>query len=1056
MMKHLYQVAMVCMFGLAAFSSNAQLANPWYHVETIVHNNGDYGEAGHDLSGYVTYRLYAQFANNDNYLTAIFASEVLPDCVQDADTSCSFNFPCGLFQHEFGDVFGFNEVCLYPAIIPTSEYDSFITIGQECSSQVTTDFIGYLGLCNDWQADFEGPNDANYFDGGTTFFWDEGAVFAAPSFSGYPTSLSAADPDNRVLIGQFTTCGDMDGCINIQYIDQNGNAQTALDLCFEAEFPCNNVIDITPDITLADCFGEDAVVELDQSDNGAVDYYLYSDADLLIDTYTGLPGLTITGIDPGSYYVAMQDEVGCRDTTEIFAITEPDELLFDAELLTDVLCFGQTSGSIEVTCSGGTPPLTVTGNNQQYNCGAIIQNLGCGSYTFTVTDDNGCQESETIQVSCPDEIEYSPAVTVIECYGDDNGSIVGDVTGGTGSLSVSWNLNNGFFEDFDGAAPLDISLTALDEGVYDVSIVDENGCLLSDSFEITEPDEYSAVATTTDATCFSFCDGTVTYEVTGGTAPFDFAGIEIGGGNVNLTALCAGDFEITITDDNNCEIIDTITIAEPTDILYTLTTIPVTCFGECDAEIQLTNVEGSFGNFTYQITPDAANCQAPCSGSEATYTDVCAGSYDIVITDEQGCIKEVNDIILDSPDPIEIVLIPENITCFGYDNGQVLVDVIGGTAPVTITPSDSLTPYVFTDLAPGLYSFTVTDANGCTDDGDVTIEQPPLLVASLIDTVDASCGGSCDGQVNYLPEGGTPPYEFNLLPTGAIGVADGNIGSLCAGDYQMVLLDLFNCFDTMEFTINEPDPLVIDVVLDAPTCTGMFDGSAEISLSGGTGELTFFIEPEEVDFLIIDSVTYTLSGLGEGEVYFELEDSIGCRLLDTLQIVPDIITDMVITMFSTPETCWNTNDGTATAAVQNGFPPISFQWDDPENQVTATASGLSPSQEYTVIVTDDIGCTLTESVFVDPTEGCFFIATAITPNGDGVNDTWILGGLEYYPQAQINVFNRWGQLVYNSTGYGAQWDGTYQGQLLPIADYYFTIDYAADKEVIMGTVTIKY
>lgn len=1055
MMKHFYQVVVVCMFSFSALSGIGQLANPWYHIETIVHNNGDYGEAGHDLSGYVTYRVYVQFANTNNYLTAIFASEYLPDCVQDADSVCTFNFPCGLFQHEFGDVFGFNEVCLYPAIIPTSEFDSYLTIGQECSSQPTSDFINYLGLCNAWQTDFEGPADANYFDG-TGMFWDEGAVFAAPSFSGYPTSLSAADPDGRVLIGQFTTCGDIDGCINIQYIDANDNAQTSLGLCFQASFPCNDVLDTTPQIALADCFGEDAQVQLDDSDNGNVEYYLYDDNNVLVESFPSQAGLNITGIDPGNYYIAMQDVVGCRDTTDIFTITEPDELIFDAELLTDVLCFGQTTGSIELTCSGGTPPLSIAGNNQQFNCGAVVNNLGCGSYEFTVTDDNGCEVSETINVSCPEEIEYSPVVTVIECFGYDNGSIAGSVSGGTGDLTITWNLNSAFYQEFDGPSVIDITIADLDEGTYDVSIVDENGCLLSDSFEITEPDEFSATATTTDASCFSFCDGNVTYEVVGGTTPYVFAGTEIGGGNVNLNALCAGEFAIVITDDNDCELHDTITIAEPTDIVFTLNTLPVTCFGECDAQILITDVSGSFGNFTYSLSPDAANCQAPCSGDEATYTEVCAGTYDVMITDEQGCEKEITDIILDSPDPIQIVLIPEDITCFGYDNGQVLVDVIGGTAPVTVTPSDSLTPYVFTDLAPGTYTYTVTDVNGCSDDADVTINEPALLEATFISTEDASCGGSCDGLVNYMPEGGTPPYEFNLLPTGTIGVADGNIGSLCAGDYQMVLFDLYNCFDTLDFTINEPDPLVIDVLLDAPTCTGMFDGSAEINLSGGTGELTLFIEPEETDFLVIDSVTYTLSGLGESEIYFELEDSIGCRLLDTLVIVPDIITDMVLTMFSTPETCWNANDGTATVAVQNGFLPISYEWDDPNNQVTATAAGLSPSQEYTVIVTDDIGCTLSASVFVDPTEGCFFISTAITPNADGVNDTWILGGLEYFPQAKINVFNRWGQLVYNSTGYSAQWDGTYQGQLLPIADYYFTIDYAADKEVIMGTVTIKY
>jgi large repetitive protein len=191
-------------------------------------------------------------------------------------------------------------------------------------------------------------------------------------------------------------------------------------------------------------------------------------------------------------------------------------------------------------------------------------------------------------------------------------------------------------------------------------------------------------------------------------------------------------------------------------------------------------------------------------------------------------------------------------------------------------------------------------------------------------------------------------------------------------------------------------------------------------------------------------------------IYFELVDEADCVLQDTLVVVPDIITDMVLTLFSSPETCWNEVDGTATVAVQNGHLPISYLWDDPNAQTTATADGLASNQEYTVIVTDEIGCTLTESVFVDPTIGCFFIATAITPNNDGVNDTWILGGFEFFPECHINVYNRWGQNVFSSKGYGAQWDATYQGELLPTADYYFTIDYAEDKDVIMGTVTIKY
>ena len=108
------------------------------------------------------------------------------------------------------------------------------------------------------------------------------------------------------------------------------------------------------------------------------------------------------------------------------------------------------------------------------------------------------------------------------------------------------------------------------------------------------------------------------------------------------------------------------------------------------------------------------------------------------------------------------------------------------------------------------------------------------------------------------------------------------------------------------------------------------------------------------------------------------------------------------------------------------------------NQTTATAIGL-PEDVYSVTVTDNIGCTLGFLATVDPTEDCLFIADALTPNGDGINDRWVVGGLEFYPQSEVEVFNRWGQLIFRSKPGTTWWDGTYNGALLPASDYYYVI-----------------
>jgi gliding motility-associated-like protein len=195
--------------------------------------------------------------------------------------------------------------------------------------------------------------------------------------------------------------------------------------------------------------------------------------------------------------------------------------------------------------------------------------------------------------------------------------------------------------------------------------------------------------------------------------------------------------------------------------------------------------------------------------------------------------------------------------------------------------------------------------------------------------------------------------------------------------------------------------------------------------------------------------------LFEGVYNVTAVDETGCTADSTFEVLADIITDMEVTVFSSPVTCWNEGDGTATAAVTGGTLPISYQWNDPQAQITATAVGLV-EEVYTVVVTDAIGCTLSYLVEVEPTVGCFFIADMLTPNGDGANDEWVIGGLEFFPSSSVQIFNRWGQLLFESKGYPNRWDGTYNGNILPIADYYYVITYDNSKDPITGTVTIKY
>ena len=1060
-MRNIYRLLLmvVCFTALQA---QAQLANPPIYIETIVHH-GNYGEPGHNLAGYVTFKVYAQFVSTDCYLTSIFAQEAGTDCVQDAIDAVSFDFECGVFQHELGDALGFNQLCLFGAF-PTSEYDSYLTIGQTCNANGGCDNLGYLGLCEDWLTNFEQAGTPNLFDGGS-FFWDENSIFGATCFQDYPNSPTNADENSRVLIGQFTTCGDMSGCVNLQYIDANGvPGLEANNVCFTAVHPClDEPMSTEPTITNP-CFdGELATLDMNSGGNGSVNYTLYTTADVQLNDFTGANGiLEITDLAEGNYYIILEDEAGCRDTTADFNVTFPAPFEFAAVVTVDELCFGEFGAVVELQCAGGTGTTSiVNAAGQAFFCGQSIDGLSCGNYTYTAEDENNCTVVSTASVACPAELVFTPTVTNIDCFGDDDGIIFGTVFGGTGELTASWSLNGEPLNESQGSSPFDVSLENLDEGIYNLNITDINGCSIEQQMEITEPEEIVYELIVTDASCFSFCDGILDSSPSGGTGPFTVDTFDEQENNIPINELCAGNYLVVIEDSEGCIVTDSITVGEPTEITFLSDTTDVTCFAQCDGVFQLFEVAGSSGGFTYDIDPQTNTCAFPCGGSDVSFTDLCSGEFTITITASDGCTQTASAFI-NSPAPLQFDFVTENVSCFTFGDGSVNVsNVVGGTEPFTITlndteylPFDSLASY--TDLIPGDYFVTVIDSNECSTTNYFTITEPTLLTVEIDSTIACSCGGLCDGIVQFTPAGGTPNYQYLLVPDSILGPAFGIVNGICAGDYELFLIDANGCLDSAEFTITEPDPLTIEVLLDAPTCTGMNDGSAEIIVGGGTGALTFYVDPDTYELEPLDSVTYGISQLAEDTLYLELSDENGCRILDTLGIVPDIITDMILTMTSTPETCWNALDGTATVAVQNGNPPLSYEWDDNLLQTTATAMGLPPNAEYVVRVTDEIGCNLTASVFVEANIGCFFIATAITPNGDGVNDTWVLGGFEYYPECQINVFNRWGQTVFASTGYPAQWDGRFNGQLLPVADYYFTIDYAPDQEVIMGTVTVKY
>jgi gliding motility-associated-like protein len=311
------------------------------------------------------------------------------------------------------------------------------------------------------------------------------------------------------------------------------------------------------------------------------------------------------------------------------------------------------------------------------------------------------------------------------------------------------------------------------------------------------------------------------------------------------------------------------------------------------------------------------------------------------------------------------------------------------------------------------------------------LEEPAVLQASLTQQTDLVCANQCTGAIAYSSAGGVGNYAFELVSNGSTGLASGTLTNLCGGADTLVISDGNGCAFQLPFELSYPDSLQIFSSGVGPTCSEYTDGEANLVFEGGTGALHITIAEGNYEILPQSLLEYQLANLGVGIISIQVEDDAGCSLNEIITVEPVFSSNLNLSASSTEESCFNNLDGTAEVLIEGGFGPFSFLWNDAQAQQTPLATGLAGNRNYRVQVTDVNNCVYTRTVFVPLKDGCIFIANAITPNGDGSNDTWVIGGLDGYSAAHVQVVNRYGQLVFESNGYANPWRGTLNNEPLP-------------------------
>jgi len=373
----------------------------------------------------------------------------------------------------------------------------------------------------------------------------------------------------------------------------------------------------------------------------------------------------------------------------------------------------------------------------------------------------------------------------------------------------------------------------LGDGSYDVTVTDANGCTVVASYILTEPDAVEVTGITVDPSCNVLSgvqDGTIDITATGGTPGYTYLWDgpfgATGSTSEDLTDLGAGTYNVTITDANDCEVIASFTLSEPTEVVVSGGTVDLDCnsgSGAPTGAIDITASGGQglvAGDYTYAWTGTGV------AASDEDQTGLSAGTYTVVVTDANGC-SDSAEFTLTEPTAVEVTAVTSDLTCNAANGpadgtidvmpsgGQGLEDsdytynwvASAGGAGLDATSGDQ------TDLTAGTYSVTVTDSNGCTAEGSWTLIEPSII-SILASTTDLECNdasGSPDGEIQITVSGGTGGYTYAWTGTGVNPTSEDQTG-LTAGTYSLIVTDANGCTQQDEYTLTEPDAVEVSGV----------------------------------------------------------------------------------------------------------------------------------------------------------------------------------------------------------------------------------------------------
>jgi len=649
----------------------------------------------------------------------------------------------------------------------------------------------------------------------------------------------------------------------------------------------------------------------------------------------------LTNVGAGTYLVTVTDAAGCSQTFAQ-AVGDLPAITLSATIQSPP-CAGGADGSIQLLSGGGTGSFQFLWSNG--NATALLNGVGAGTYTATVTDAAACTEVIVVQLTEPTALLSAGVSAESACPDEANGaaSFLG-ASQGTPPYNLLWSTNE--------TTP---NLSNLPAGNYQLTLSDAHGCTLVESVQV---DEYLRPVTQSDIqniTCFGSNNGSVSVGITSGSPGFAYAW-----SNNETTAainnLSPGIYALTLTyADGYCVQPLQYQVSEPPALALADTLItPVKCFGETNGAVDLSALGG------------VAPYQFQWSGNQSTedLTSLAAGNYALTLTDKNGCTLHAQFTVSQPAALIQTAVIGAD-TC-QTSNGAISIIASGGTQPYQYAWSNAAVNPDLQNLSAGAYLLTITDANACTEQWSEQVPQHGLIpsVSTFSDML--TCAqtavnvGAMTNQNNVqytwlAPNGNLPNQSTHSVQT--------------AGTYQVTVTNAFGCQSSAQLQVTEDvaipvaeaGPTTLDISCDETTALLNAAGSSQ-----GSGFLNRWTRMEN-GAMVLDTQSVLLPIFESGlYVHTVLNLANGCEASDSVLVNWDapIRADLAVESIH----CFGDRDGRID--IQNltgGNPPFVYSINNQAFSAQQNFTNLSPGT-YTLRVRDQFGCAWEQSVVLTEPE----------------------------------------------------------------------------------------